>query len=71
MNSRIYAGTLRHERLHEAAHGFEYGLHMYALDLDELDELDRSSSASARWPCTTATTCVPENIRCVPRSCAP
>lgn len=43
MNSRIYAGTLRHERLREAAHAFEYGLHMYALDLDELDELDRSS----------------------------
>jgi cyclopropane-fatty-acyl-phospholipid synthase len=43
MNSRIYAGTLRHERLHKAAHAFEYDLHLYALDLDELDELDRSS----------------------------
>jgi cyclopropane-fatty-acyl-phospholipid synthase len=40
MHSRIYAGTLRHERLHGVRHAFDYGLHMYALDLDELDELD-------------------------------
>ena len=37
MHSRIYAGTLRHERLHGVRHAFDYGLHMYALDLDELD----------------------------------
>lgn len=42
MNSRIYAGTLRHERLHAVRHGFEYGLHMFALDLAELGELDRT-----------------------------
>ena len=42
MHSRIYAGTLRHERLHEVRHAFDYGLHMYALDLDELGELDRA-----------------------------
>jgi cyclopropane-fatty-acyl-phospholipid synthase len=41
MHSRIYAGVLRHERLHGVRHGFDYGLHMYALDLDELDELAR------------------------------
>jgi cyclopropane-fatty-acyl-phospholipid synthase len=42
MHSRIYAGTLRHERLHGVRHAFDYGLHMYALDLDELEELDRA-----------------------------
>lgn len=40
MRSRIYAGTLRHKRLLGVEHGFDYGLHMYALDLDDLDELD-------------------------------
>lgn len=40
MHSRIYSGTLRHERLYEVRHAFDYGLHMFALDLDELDELD-------------------------------
>ena len=40
MHSRIYSGTLRHERLFEVRHAFDYGLHMFALDLDELAELD-------------------------------
>lgn len=40
MNSRICAGILRHERTHSVRHGFEYGLHLYALDLDELDDID-------------------------------
>lgn len=40
MHSRIYSGALRHERLYKVRHAFDYGLHMYALDLDELDELD-------------------------------
>jgi cyclopropane-fatty-acyl-phospholipid synthase len=42
MHSRVYVGTLRHERLHGVRHAFDYGLHMFALDLDELDELDRA-----------------------------
>ncbi|GAB6110722.1 DUF1365 family protein [Desulfomicrobium salsuginis] len=44
MRSRIYAGTLRHKRLLGVEHGFDYGLHMYALDLDDLDELAGSCS---------------------------
>jgi cyclopropane-fatty-acyl-phospholipid synthase len=43
MNSRIYVGTLSHARTHEVAHGFDYDLHLFALDLDELEQLDRSS----------------------------
>lgn len=41
MHSKIYAGVLRHERLYGVRHGFDFGLHMYALDLDELDDLAR------------------------------
>jgi len=43
MNSRIFFGTLRHDRSHEVEHGFSYPLHLYAVDLDELPALDRSS----------------------------
>ena len=43
MNSRIYVGTLSHARTHEVPHGFDYDLHLYALDIDELDLLDRST----------------------------
>jgi cyclopropane-fatty-acyl-phospholipid synthase len=43
MNSRIYVGTLSHERTHETRHGFEYDLHLYALDIDELDQLERDT----------------------------
>jgi cyclopropane-fatty-acyl-phospholipid synthase len=43
MNSRIYVGTLSHARTHEIDHGFDYDLHLFALDLDELDRLDRST----------------------------
>ncbi len=45
MNSRIYVGTLSHARTHEAMHGFDYDLHLYALDIDELDRLD----GTTRW----------------------
>jgi len=45
MNSRIYVGTLSHARTHEVAHGFDYDLHLYALDVDELDRLD----GATRW----------------------
>lgn len=43
MNSRIYVGTLSHERTHEVTHGFDYDLHLYALDIDELDQLERDT----------------------------
>ena len=43
MNSRIYVGTLSHARTHEVGHGFDYDLHLFALDLDELEQLDRST----------------------------
>ncbi len=43
MNSRIFFGTLRHDRSREVAHGFSYPLHLYAVDLDELPALDRAS----------------------------
>ena len=43
MNSRIFFGTLRHDRSREVAHGFSYPLHLYAIDLDELPALDKSS----------------------------
>lgn len=43
MNSRIYVGTLSHARMREVSHGFDYDLHLYALDIDELDQLDRST----------------------------
>lgn len=43
MNSRIYVGTLSHARTREVSHGFDYDLHLYALDIDELDLLDRST----------------------------
>ena len=43
MNSRIYVGTLSHVRTHEVGHGFDYDLHLYAIDIDELEHLDRFS----------------------------
>lgn len=43
MKSRIYVGTLSHERTHEVTHGFDYDLHLYALDIDELDQLERDT----------------------------
>jgi cyclopropane-fatty-acyl-phospholipid synthase len=45
MNSRIYVGTLSHVRTHEVEHGFDYDLHLYALDVDELDRLE----SATRW----------------------
>jgi len=44
MNSRIYTGQLRHVRSQTAHHRFVYGLHLYLLDLDELQMLQRDSS---------------------------
>jgi DUF1365 family protein len=42
MNSAIYAGTVMHRRFFPATHRFTYGVYYMWLDLDELDELDRT-----------------------------
>lgn len=41
MRSKIFNAEIRHQRYLPAAHGFAYRLIVYALDLDELPELDR------------------------------
>jgi len=43
MNSKLYSGELRHRRTHTADHHFIYSLHLYLLDLDELEMLQRIS----------------------------
>lgn len=43
MNSQLYSGQLRHRRTHTAEHHFDYSLHLYLLDLDELEMLQRDS----------------------------
>lgn len=43
MSSFLYTGILRHVRSHAADHPFSYSLHLYALDLDDLDRLDRAT----------------------------
>ncbi len=43
MNSQLYTGQLRHARTHEVEHSFVYSLHLFALDLYELEQLDRTS----------------------------
>ena len=45
MNSRLYTGELRHTRCRITRHEFSYPLHLYALDLDEVDALADQS----RW----------------------
>lgn len=44
MRSTIYIGKVMHARKVPVHHKFEYPLYMYAVDLDELPELDRSIS---------------------------
>lgn len=39
MNSRIYTGRVRHRRFVPREHGFDYGLFMLYMDLDELDRV--------------------------------
>lgn len=46
MNSAIYAGIVRHKRLHLVLHQFSYLAFMMYLDLDELD---RIFSKSLLW----------------------
>ena len=41
MNSRIFVGKIMHARLEPVMHRFTYPIYVYALDLDELDRLDR------------------------------
>jgi len=43
MNSRIFVGELMHARLEPVRHTFHYPVYMYALDVDELPELERHS----------------------------
>lgn len=45
MNSRLYIGRLDHERVRPARNVFHYPLYYLGLDLDELEEVDRS----LRW----------------------
>jgi len=44
VNSAIYEGTVAHRRFFPRGHRFSYGVYYLWLDLDELDELDRSLS---------------------------
>ena len=41
MRSAIYTGTLVHARRTPAEHVFRYPVCFYAIDLDEIPELDR------------------------------
>jgi cyclopropane-fatty-acyl-phospholipid synthase len=41
MKSKIYKGRIEHNRYLPVAHSFSYPLYIYAIDLDELPELDR------------------------------
>lgn len=43
MKSQLFIGQLRHARTHEAEHSFVYSLHLFALDLCELEQLSRDS----------------------------
>ena len=43
MNAQLYTGILRHTRTVGADHDFTYHLHLYALDLAELEQLGRQS----------------------------
>jgi DUF1365 family protein len=44
VNSAIYRGTVMHRRFFPTTHRFTYGVYYLLLDLDELDELDRSAT---------------------------
>ena len=41
MNSKLYAGELRHRRTRPKAYAFTYGVYYVDLDLDEIDEVAR------------------------------
>ncbi len=42
MNSRLFKGFVKHERLVPVKHTLQYSLYLYCLDLDELEQLDRT-----------------------------
>lgn len=42
MKSQIFTGYVRHLRLKPVEHRLQYPLYVYAIDLDELEELDRA-----------------------------
>jgi cyclopropane-fatty-acyl-phospholipid synthase len=48
MKSRIWTGSVFHERFEKVRHRFEYPLFFYAVDLDELDELARRTPGLGR-----------------------
>ncbi len=41
MNSAIYRCRVMHHRLHPKRHRFEHDIHMFLIDLDEIDEITR------------------------------
>ena len=41
LESALYTGTVRHQRLAPTPHAFDYTLGLFYLDLDELSEVDR------------------------------
>lgn len=41
MDSKLYVGEVTHERFHPVSHQLNYRLYVYALDLAELEQLDR------------------------------
>lgn len=43
MKSQLFIGQLRHARTHEVEHSFVYSLHLFALDLSELEQLERGT----------------------------
>lgn len=48
MRSHLVEGVVRHRRLGASAHALESGVYYVALDLDELDEVERSSRLIGR-----------------------
>jgi hypothetical protein len=41
VNSRLYVGSVMHQRTRPVKNGFKYGVYFLYADLDELDQLDR------------------------------
>ena len=41
MNSQLYEGFVEHTRYHPVDHELRYGMYVYAIDLDDLQQLDR------------------------------
>ena len=61
MRSHLLEGEVRHRRARPFVYALEHDVYYLALDLDELDDVDRSRASSAGigatcWSCATATT---------------